>query len=161
MTEEEISEFFARWAGQRHEVREAWLAEIQKSGQAAEWKDVLDLLASQDEDLAQRMVGIGEWWSEAPRRNASKKRPRQSWQRELAAHFRREDTAGTMTRLAKFRSLPREHYDEDPLQLCDGKWEIQRDKDDRIVCTEHATGQHDDISFATFERYLKEKPKTE
>jgi hypothetical protein len=155
MTDEQVAEFFEQWSSLGDEARNAWLAEIEQSGRAAEWGDVLAMLAEQDEGLAQRLVGIGQWHADAPRRNAQRKRrktqePGLSWQRALAAHVQQDDAP--QTRLAKFRSLPRQH--EEPLTL--GQWEVWRDSDDRIWCTD-ATGKAASVSFATFERYLKEK----
>lgn len=164
MDDEDVAEFFAQWAEAGRELRETWLGEMQELGRDGRWGDLSELasmddISTESRDLITAMMNVGQWWKDAPRRNAKKKRrktqePGVSWQRELAEHLRRE---GPDTRKAKFRSLPSE--DEEPLRLSSGR-EVHRDRDGRIVCTD-AKGVSQSIAFETFERYLKEKPKAE
>jgi hypothetical protein len=104
------------------------------------------------------------WDADAPRRNARKKRrktqePGTSWQRELARHLRAE---GPETRRAKYWHIPDEH--QEPLALCEGKFEITRRMGEsrtgtraKLIRCEFDDGRKpEEISFSTFERYLKE-----
>mgnify|MGYP001282461983 CR=1 FL=1 len=162
MDDEDVGEFFARWAEAGQDLRETWLAEMREAGRRGQWDDLSYLLAmddisSESRDLIAAIMDVGQWWKDAPRRHAQKKRrktqkPGVSWQRELVEHLRRE---GPETRKAKVRSLPLEH--EEPLRLGSGR-EVHLDRDGRIVCTDtrRVTAS---IAIATFERYLKEKSK--
>lgn len=134
---------------------------------AGEWHDLSCQLSGWHDDLAAMQLIYARWDADAPRRNASKPRrkttePGVSWQRELVAHLREH---GPKTKLAKFRSLPRKRsHDEDgpceeALSLLNGKWQVYRDPDGRIVCVEDETGEISSISYATFEDYLKPAPK--
>lgn len=149
------------------EQRELRTSEMWKCAAEQDWHNLTCLLSGWHDDLNTMQLAYARWDADAPRRNAKKKRRKTqergvSWQRELAAHFRQEDASGKQTRLAKFRSLPREHCErKEPLTLCDGKWKVWRDSDGLIVCEDDTTGQTQSITWATFERYLKEKPQDE
>lgn len=159
MTDEEVAEFFERWSDAGDEVREGWLVEFEQSLRVADWESVRILLAEQDPDLAERMVGGAKWLAEAPRRNARKPRRKSEWQRELVAHFRREVPGSKFNELARqVDGLPIYGQAEEPLTLCNGTFEIWRDTDDRIVCV-HEDQRHVSIARPTLDRYLKEKPQ--
>lgn len=146
------------------EQRELRITEMEECAAEQDWHNLTCLLSGWHDDLNTMQLAYARWDADAPRRNAKKKRRKTqergvNWQRELAAHFRTEDARGKQTRLAKFRSLPREY--EEPLTLYEGKWKVWRDSDGLVVCEDDTTGQTQSIARATFDGYLKEKPQDE
>lgn len=163
MTEDEIIEALWRASQSGDTIREEWLDEFVRDPEGKE--RVRQLLTEADAPTLAALADLLHEFADAPRRNASKKRrkttePGASWQRELASYLRSE---GPKTRLAKCRDIPTEH--EEPLSLCDGKFEITRRVGEsrtgtkaRLIRCEFDDGREpEEISLATFERYLKEK----
>jgi hypothetical protein len=143
--------------------REQRIAGMEELAAAGEWHELSCHLSGWHDDLEAMQLIYARWDADAPRRNARKKRrktqePGVSWQRELANYLHR---AGPRTRLAKYRDIPDEY--QEPLSLCGGKFEISRRRGESrsgsigpLVRCEFDDGREpDEISFSTFERYLK------
>jgi hypothetical protein len=161
MTDEEMMELLWEASKSGNPIRDAWLDEFIRhpEGKAR----IRELLADADNPTLSAVAELLHEFADAPRRNASKKRHKTqeagvSWQRELASYLNRE---GPRTRLAKYRHIPDEH--QEPLSLCGGKFEISRRRGESrsgsigpLVRCEFDDGREpDEISFSTFERYLK------
>lgn len=145
--------------------REDRIAGMEELAAAGEWHDLSCHLSGWHDDLATMQLIYARWDADAPRRNARKPRrkttePGVSWQRELASYLHRE---GPRTRLAKYRHIPTDH--QEPLSLTNGRFEISRRTGESktgtvgplIRCEFDDGREPEEISFSTFERYLKEK----
>ena len=144
-------------------LRKEWLDEFVRQPGAK--KRMQDLMLEADEPTRSALASLLGEFADAPRQNASKKRrkttePNTNWQRELAAHLHRE---GPSIKRAKYLHIPQEH-DAEPLSLCDGKFEVTRsgninlkgDEGPRIRCTFDDGTAPSEITFSTFEKYLKQ-----
>lgn len=150
-------------------IREDWLDEFVRHPEG--FGRIQTMMAEADEPTRLALAGLLHEFADAPRRNASKPRrkttePGASWQRELANYLHRE---GPGTRRAKYLHIPKEH--EEPLSLGEGKFEVSRRKGesrvrgkdenreaktvDLIRCEFDDGRVPEEISFSTFERYLK------
>lgn len=142
--------------------REDRIAGMEELATASEWHDLSCHLTGWHDDLQTMRLVYARWDADAPRRNASKPRRGKEWWRALADHLHED---GPQTWDAKFAHIPDEY--EETLKLCDGKFEFHRHigesragvKGPLIRCEFDTSREPDEISFSTFEKYLK-KPKT-
>lgn len=145
------------------DLRKDRIAGMEELAAAGEWHDLSCHLSGWHDDLQTMQLIYARWDADAPRRNARKPRQGKEWWRVLADYLHKD---GPETWDAKFAHLPDE--DEDGLKLGDGKYEFNRrigeNRDGKKVtlvsCSFGGGKKPDEISWATFEKYLKEmKPR--
>jgi hypothetical protein len=162
MAQEEMIERL--WAASKagDTIRKEWLEELVWHPDGKE--RLRELGRTADGPTLDALMDLLHDYADASRRNASKKRRKTteggvSWQRELAEHLH---SVGPSTKREKYLKIPKENVG-DPLVLCDGKFEVTRsrmvDSDKKevllIQCTFDDGRAPAEITFSTFERYLK------
>lgn len=139
-------------------IRREWLEELVWHRDGKE--RLRELGRTADEPTLNALMDLLHDYADASRRNASKRRRGKEWWRVLAIYLREE---GPETWKAMFSGLPDADMHEEGLEL--GTFTFNRRigesksgvKGPLVSCTFDDGRKPDEISWSTFETYLKEK----